>query len=197
MTPHRATLAAAPALVLALALSACGGQPTSGATPAPTVSTTAPPKASPTPGDGTFPTPENAETTDVDSVAETTAKIANSYDTTTDTTETAALLRAKPLMTTKYAETLAEPQRNGNQAEWLVPAEHDAYSSPSLQPAASDVTAHDYGPNRAARAYTVTWKWQGRDGEILDSNTRRNVVVYLEKHAGRWQVVGYTTEDLG
>lgn len=196
MTPHRATLTATSMLVLTLALTACGGQPTSGATPASTSAAPTTPSASPIPGEGTFPTPEDVDRTDVDSVAEVTAKIANSFDTTTDTTETAALLRAKPLMTTKYAETLAEPQRNGNQAEWLAPAEHDAYSSPSLQPAASDVTAHDYGPNRAARAYTVTWKWQGRDGEILDSDTRRNVVVYLEKHRGQWQVVGYTSEDL-
>lgn len=157
-------------------------------------STTAP--ADLTAGAGTFTTPEDADRTDVESTAEVAALVMHSWDTTTDTTQTAAAIRAIPLMSNEWATSQVEPERNGAQGEWLEPAEHQAYSAPSIVAAPGDVS-EDVAVDKAIRAYDVSWRWISRDGTELPNTGRQIVTIYLEQHDGQWDVVFHQFQDMG
>ena len=180
-----------------LPLTACGpetAQQASEQTTTPTTATASPTEL--TVGQGTFPDPDNVDRSDVEATAETAALIIHSWDTATDCTQTAAAIRAKPLMSEEWANNQIEPERNGNQAAWLTPAEHQAYSAPSLVPAVGDVS-RDVATDRAIRAYDLTWRWISRDGQEIEATGQRQVVIYLEKHNGQWDVVGHQSQDMG
>jgi hypothetical protein len=147
-------------------------------------------------GNGTFTTPADADRTDVESTAEVAALMLHSWDTTTDTTQTAAAIRAIPLMSNEWATNQVEPERNGAQGEWLKPAEHKAYSAPSIVPAPGDVS-EDVADDKAIRAYDVSWRWISRDGTELTATGRQIVTIYLEKHDNQWDVVGHQFQDMG
>lgn len=147
-------------------------------------------------GNGTFTTPEDADRTDVDSTAEVAALMLHSWDTTTDTTQTAAAIRAIPLMSNEWASNQVEPERNGAQGEWLKPSEHQAYSAPSIVPAPGDVS-EDVADDKAIRAYDVSWRWISRNGTDLTTTGRQIVTIYLEKHDNQWDVVGHQFQNMG
>ncbi|WP_258059094.1 hypothetical protein [Arthrobacter sp. B1805] len=119
----------------------------------------------------------------------------HSWDTTNDRTQTAAAVRAKPLMSEDWAAQQVEPERNAAQGSWLEPAQHQAYSSPSIVPAPGDVS-EDVTEDKAIRAYDVSWRWESRDGEKLTATGQRIVTIYLEKHDERWYVVGHQFQDM-
>ncbi|THE19507.1 hypothetical protein E1J17_00705 [Kocuria rosea] len=194
MTRHR--LITALTLCL-LPLTACGPegpQQTSEQTTAPATATASP--AELTAGDGTFPDPDTVKRSDVEATAETAALMLHSWDTATDRTQTAAAIRAKPLMSPEWADHQVEPERNGNQAAWLEPAEHQAYSAPSLVPAVGDVS-RDVADDKAIRSYDLTWRWISRDGHEIEATGQRQIVIYLEQHNDQWDVVGHQTHDVG
>ena len=194
MTRHRLITALT---LCILPLTACGpegAQQTSEQTTTPATATPSPTEH--TVGDGTFPDPDTVERSDVEATAETAALMLHSWDTATDRTQTAAAIRAKPLMSEDWAANQVEPERNGNQAAWLEPAEHQAYSAPSLVPAVGDVS-RDVAADKAIRAYDLTWRWISRDGHEIEATGQRQVVIYLEKHNGHWDVVGHQTHDMG
>ncbi len=193
MTRHR--LITALALCL-LPLTACGpegAQQTSEQTTVPATATPSPTEL--TPGEGTFPDPDTVERSDVEATAETAALMLHSWDTATDRTQTAAAIRTKPLMSEDWAAHQVEPERNGNQAAWLEPAEHQAYSAPSVIPAVGDVS-RDVADDKAIRAYDLTWRWISRDDHQIEATGQRQVVIYLEKLNGQWDVVGHQSHDL-
>jgi hypothetical protein len=146
-------------------------------------------------GANTFASPEDADRSDVDSTARVAALMLHSWDTTVDRTETAAAVRAIPLMSAEWAANQVEPERNASNGEWLEPAEHSAYSVPRAVPAIGD-TAQDVAPDKAIRVLDVTWRWVARDETPLTSGGHRQVTVYLEKTDGRWDVVGHQTRDM-
>lgn len=191
MTRSRFAVAVTSTALCAALITGCTGQQEQAA-PEPSASETTPQ----TPGDGNFASPEDADRSDVDSTAETAALMLHSWDTALDTTETAAAIRAKPLMSDEWAAAQVEPERNSSQGEWLEPGKVEAYSQPTLMEGAGDAAAHDYGPDRAERRYEVTWTWQGRDGSTIPSNATREVVIYLERHDGTWEVVGHHTSHV-
>ena len=200
---HRRTAAAlCLALPLALSVAACGtndGQAGSTSEPTPTTVyegsyTTA--AAEDMVGNGTFTQPEDADRIDVESTAEVAALMLHSWDTTTDKTQTAAAIRAIPLMSNEWATNQVEPERNGAQGEWLEPAERQAYSVPSIVPASGDVS-QDVADDKAIRAYDVSWRWISRAGTEITTTGRQIVTIYLEKHDGRWNVVGHQFQDMG
>ena len=179
-----------------LPLTACGPegpQQTSEQTTAPATATPSPTEL--TPGQGSFPDPTMVDRSDVEATAETAALMLHSWDTATDRTQTAAAIRTKPLMSEDWAANQVEPERNGNQAAWLEPAEHQAYSAPSLVPAVGDVS-RDVAKDKAIRAYDLTWRWISRDDHQIEATGQRQVVIYLEKHNGQWDVVGHQSHDL-
>lgn len=194
MRHHTRALAAALALS-AVSLSACSTTPApqtpAPSSPAPAPATTVSSAPSPeVPGNGTFPRIGDADRTDVDSTARTTAVLLHSWDTATDGTETAAAIRAKPLMSAEWASYQVEPQRNSAQGEWLVPAQHRAYSRAHAVPAVGDVST-DVAPDKAVRAYEVSWRWASRDGQPVTETGARQVTIYLQKRFGAWEVVGH------
>ncbi|MHA7284263.1 hypothetical protein [Arthrobacter sp. TMS2-4] len=146
-------------------------------------------------GGNTFTSPEDADRSDVDSTARVAALMLHSWDTTVDRTETAAAVRAKPLMSEEWAANQIEPERNASNGEWLEPAEHDAYSVPRAVPAIGDA-GQDVAPDKAIRVLNVTWRWVARDETPLQGTGHRQVTVYLEKTDGRWDVVGHQTRDM-
>ena len=185
----------------ALPLAACSTEPvqeTSAQSSAAAPTSWATPSSIPTPevpGDGTFPHVRDVDRTDVESTARAAAVLLHSWDTATDRTETAAAIRAKPLMSEEWAAHQIEPERNSSQGAWLDPAEHRAYSRAQAVPAIGDVT-RDVAEDKAIRAYKVTWRWASRDGEPADGTGTRHVTIYLEKHSGAWEVVGHQSHDL-
>ena len=188
------TLTAVGSLLLLLSVAGCGGDNIVGspAEPRPAMEITGAPASgvAVTVGEGSFPVPEDADRTDVESTAETAALMLHSWDTAIDRTQTAAAVRAKPLMSTGWAAHQVEPDRNGAQGAWLEPAQHQAYSAPSLIPAAGDVS-RDVAADKAIRAYDVSWRWINRDRTELPETDRQLVTVYLENHEGIWYVVGH------
>lgn len=172
-------------------------------TPAPVATSTATPSLVPTPavaGDGSFPQAADADRSNVDSVARVAAVMLHSWDTAVDRTETAAAVRTTPLMSDAWAANQVEPERNSAQGEWLEPAKHRAYSRAVAVPAVGD-TSRNIGKDKAVRSYKVTWRWASRDGVPATGTGSREVVVYLEKHYGAWEVVGHQflggTTDVG
>ncbi|GGG69248.1 hypothetical protein GCM10011374_37090 [Kocuria dechangensis] len=196
---HRPRLITALA-VCVLPLAACSWQAaqetsqSSSTAPAPEAS----PPSAPTPevpGDGTFPQVQDVDRTDVESTARTAAILLHSWDTAVDRTETAAAIRATPLMSEEWADAQVEPARNSSHGEWLGPAEHRAYSRAQAVPAIGDASA-DVGEDRAVRAYEVSWRWASRDGEPAPGTGSRQVTIYLEKHSGAWEVVGHQSQEM-
>ncbi|WP_299168947.1 hypothetical protein [uncultured Arthrobacter sp.] len=198
MRDPRAYLSAAGiCLTLPLTLTACGAsEDRAGAAPETSAPATSDPAAAhPTPVGGTFVEASDADRTDADSTAEIAALMLHSWDTTNDRTQTAAAVRAKPLMSEDWAAQQIEPERNAAQGAWLGPAQHQAYSSPSIVPALGDVS-EDIAEDKAIRAYDVRWQWESRDGEKLTATGQRIVTIYLEEHDGRWYVVGHQFQDM-
>ncbi|WP_019481165.1 hypothetical protein [Arthrobacter sp. TB 23] len=146
-------------------------------------------------GRNTFASPEDADRSDVDSTARVAALMLHSWDTTVDRTETAAAVRAIPLMSAEWAANQVEPERNASNGEWLEPAEYGAYSVPQAVPAIGDA-AQDVAPDKAIRVLDVTWRWVARDETPLTSGGPRQVTVYLEKTEDQWDVVGHQTRDM-
>ena len=174
-----------------LPLAACGSSSEAHQrTPEPAASPT-----TPQPGEGTFVSPEDADRTDVDSTAEVAALMLHFWDTTTDRTETAAAIRAKPLMSADWAANQVEPERNAAGSQWLAAAQHRAYSVPSIVPTPGDVS-QDVAEDKAIRAYDVQWTWTARDGATIPDSGRRQITLYLEKHDGQWDVVGHQSRDM-
>jgi hypothetical protein len=198
MIRHRVHLISALA-VCVLPLAACSSEPApetsapSGAAAPATAGTTPVPAV---PGDGTFQQVADVDRTDVEATARAAAILLHSWDTATDRTETAAAIRARPLFSQAWAEAQVEPARNSAQGHWLGPAEHRAYSRAQAVPSIGDVS-HEVGEGRVARAYTVSWRWASRDGQSVPGTGRRQVVLYLEQHAGAWEVVGHRFSDMG
>ena len=146
-------------------------------------------------GGDTFIWPEAADRSDVDSTARVAALMLHSWDTTVDRTETAAAVRATPLMSKAWAANQVEPERNASNGDWLEPAEHQAYSVPRAVPAIGDA-AQDVAPDKAIRVLDVTWRWVARDETPLKGTGHRQVTLYLEKTADRWDVVGHQSRDM-
>ncbi|GAB3249157.1 hypothetical protein GCM10027562_08020 [Arthrobacter pigmenti] len=179
-----------------LTLTACDGEPVDVAPAAAQPSATSSPSPAEnavTVGAGTFVTPADADRSEADSTAETIALMLHSWDTRLDRTQTSAAIRARPLMSDEWAATQVEPERNGNQGAWLKPSDHGAYSSPTIIPAATDVT-RNVSETKAVRVYEVTWEWVSRDGYDLSATGQSTVTIYLERHHGRWDVVGHHRE---
>ena len=165
----RRTLSLAAALALcALPLASCGSSTQAQQTSHEAISSPTTLKL----GEGTFVSLDDADRTDVDSTAEVAALMLHSWDTATDRTETAAAIRAKPLMSEAWAAHQVEPGRNAGGAPWLAAAQHQGYSLPSIIPAPGDLS-QDVAPGKVIRVYTVEWTWNTRDGATIHGTGRR------------------------
>ncbi|MCP3425820.1 hypothetical protein NBM05_07320 [Rothia sp. AR01] len=128
---------------------------------------------------------------DPDSVGYTAASVMHCWDSTMDATMTDAALRAAPLMSEEWAAQQTQPERNAIQGQFSAAAKHEAYSVPEVSRTGGDVDQNvDY--DKVARGFTIEWEWQGRDGETVPGGSAQ-IMVYMEMHSGKWEVVGHHT----
>lgn len=183
------------ALTALLALAGCA-QPTPAAEPVPSTSPATAPQ--PLPFDATVKQLLEVDRANPDKVAKAFATLVTSWDVSTDRTETAATMRAKPLMASELAGRTAEPERNGSQALWLELGPLKAISVPVIGPGVPlDGDERTDTEDIAYRNVTATWSWTDTTGKHLRNDDRkRNIFMILTRHNGAWSVYDYTTEDL-
>lgn len=133
-----------------------------------------------------------------DKVAVAFAELITRWDVANDKTETAAAVRAHPLMIPELAKRTVEPQRNTSQALWLELAPLGAFSEPSIRPGVPiDGEEGTDTEDVAYRNFTATWTWRDADGKHLKADKRkRNIFLVLTRSNGAWSVADYVTEDL-
>jgi hypothetical protein len=185
------------AVVLAVVLPLAGcGQGTTRKQPAPAPSVTATPK--PAPFEATVKHLLAVERANPDKVATAFATLITSWDVANDRTETAAAVRARPLMTPALAARTVEPQRNASQALWLELEPLVAFSAPLIGPGVPvDGDEGTDTEKTAYRNFTATWTWRDADGKHLKADQRkRNIFLVLTMANGEWSVADYVTEDL-
>jgi hypothetical protein len=141
-------------------------------------------------------TQQGADSADV--VAGKAAMALVSWDTATDKTETAAAVRAKPLMTAELAAKTVEPLRNSTQALWNQLAPLGARSEPKNEGTVVSEDSPEDTPTTVYRNYRMTWRWVKKDGSAVsvEDNRARNVYLSLVKVGDLWKVADYTTSDL-
>jgi hypothetical protein len=188
-------IVAAVVLAAVLPLTGCG-QGTIGGQPSPAPTVTAAPK--PVPFGATVRQLLEVDRANPDKVATAFATLITSWDVAKDRTETAAAVRAHPLMTPALAARTVEPQRNASQALWLELEPLGALSAPVIGPGVP--VDGDEGTDTETTAYrnfTATWTWRDADGKHLKADQRkRNIFLVLTKANGAWSVADYVTEDL-
>jgi len=183
-------------IVVAAALPLAGCAQASTDQPAPSPSSTATPK--PTPLSVTVQKLLEVDRAHPDKVAAAFADIITRWDVANDRTETAAAVRAKPLMIPDLAQRTVEPERNASQALWLELAPLGAFSEPTIGSGVPvDGEAGTDTEDVAYRHLTATWIWRDADGKHLKADQRkRNIFLVLTKSNGFWSVADYVTEDL-
>jgi hypothetical protein len=193
MRPTKITAAILLAAVVPLA--GCG-QGTTGEQTAPAPPVTVTPK--PAPFDATVKHLLEVERANPDKVATAFATLITSWDVANDRTETAAAVRARPLMTPALAARTVEPQRNASQALWLELAPLGAFSAPAIGPGVPvDGEEGTDTEDIAYRNFTATWTWRDADGKHLKADDRkRNIFLVLTRDKGVWSLADYVTEDL-
>jgi predicted small lipoprotein YifL len=182
-------------LATALPLAGCGqGGPGEQPSPAPSVTVT----PRPAPFGATVKQLLEADRAHPDKVATAFATLITSWDMTADRTETAAAVRARPLMTPKLAARTVEPQRNASQALWLELGPLGAFSAPTIGPGVPiDGDEGTDTEDTAYRNFTATWTWHDANGKHLKADERkRNIFLVLTRNKGTWSVADYVTEDL-
>lgn len=183
-------------IVLAVALPLAGCGQGSGQEPAPSPTATATPK--PAAMDVTVKQLLDVDRAHPDKVAAAFAELITRWDVAKDRTETAAAVRAHPLMIPDLAKRTVEPQRNASQALWLELAPLGAFSEPTIGPGVPvDAEEGTDTEDVAYRNFTATWTWRDADGKHLKTDERkRNIFLVLTRSNGAWSVADYVTEDL-
>lgn len=161
----RTTTAAALAVAVALAPTACGHPDPPAAAPAVPPPTAAPvphvapepPAPPPTPP----PDPNSVDRNSPDAVAAAVVALNYTIDTDTVNSWTTAARRAAPLLTPDYAGRLATAPSPAPDAQWSTWTAHHAYTTIQLQPAAEPHPPDT--PSTAARAVNLTTTPYGRD----------------------------------
>lgn len=175
--------------------------------PAPAVSTAAPSSASsssapvetatPSPSKtyelaaGSCPSASKADRTDASSTAYYYLYITHCWDSVLDTNKTDAVLRASDLMSKEWLDIQKDAAgvKNSSQNAFTQAKKIEAYSVPSVNRTVGDVD-QDVAADKAVRGFTTSWYWQARDAAAQQAGGKDQIIVYLEKRAGVWEVVG-------
>lgn len=164
----------------------------------PTATTTSSTSAPATTSEARDPTPSTTssggELEAADDVAEAFAAAAVTWDTTIDSTETSALIRAKKLVTPELAATFVEPVA-GSGAAFNEAAAKNATSEPTIMQTSTAYQPPDTETD-VYRAYTATWTWTGSDGTSWqDPRTRTMYLTVTKQPDGSWLVSTYDYQD--
>ncbi len=140
---------------------------------------------------GSCPSASKADRTDAASTAYYYLYITHCWDSVLDTNKTDAVLRASDLMSAEWLETQhdADGVKNSSQNAFTQAKKIEAYSVPSVNRTVGDVD-QDVAADKAVRGFTTSWYWQARDTAAQQAGGEDQIIVYLEKHGGVWEVVG-------
>lgn len=140
---------------------------------------------------GSCPSASKADRTDASSTAYYYLYITHCWDAVLDTNKTDAVLRASDLMSKEWLETQKDAAgvKNSSQNAFAQAKKIEAYSVPSVNRTVGDVD-QDVAADKAVRGFTTTWYWQARDAAAQQAGGKDQIIVYLEKRAGVWEVVG-------
>ena len=170
--------------VLAL-LAGCASEPASPpqATPA-SPSTPGMTRGSPAPGSEVSGPPDPAR----QQAALEALKAMTTWHTDSDTTQTAADLRARPYFTEELAATITAPERNGAAGEWFahprsvsVPHVIALEGTDSILP--------------GSLAYEVTWDWADATGHLTPGASVRLYNLAMTNTPAGWKISDYTYEE--
>lgn len=163
-------------------------------------STTASATPSATSNQSAAATSANAESdqAQIDRVAKDFAARSVTWNTATDQTETAAIMRAKELMTPAAAKTVIEPQRNSAQGVWVNLWQQGATSVPHNEGVVITQAPPPDTATTASRMYRMSWTWIDRTGKTMNvaDNRIQNVYMSLTKTGDQWLISAYQTEQL-
>lgn len=140
---------------------------------------------------GSCPSASKADRTDAVSTAYYYIYITHCWDSVLDTNKTDAVLRASDLMSKEWLaiQKDAAEVKNSSQNSFTQAQKIEAYSVPSVNRTVGDVD-QDVSADKAVRGFTTSWYWQARDAAAQQAGGKDQIIVYLEKHAGIWEVVG-------
>jgi len=171
----RRALLGTPALVL---LAGCASGPAS----SPQASTLDPVLGSPAPGSSG--PPDSAQ----EQVAIEALKVMTTWHTDSDTTQTAADLRARPYFTDELAGSITAPARNGASGEWF--AHPRSVSIPHvIALEATDSIAP------GTLAYEVTWDWTDEADHATPGASIRLYSLTMASTPAGWKISDYTYEE--
>ncbi|NKG21836.1 hypothetical protein [Paeniglutamicibacter terrestris] len=110
------------------------------------------------------------------------------WHTESDSTQTAADLRARIYFTQELATMITAPERNGASGEWFahphsvsVPQVIAVEETDSLQP--------------GLLAYEVTWEWMDTSGNTTPGTSVRLYTLAMTNTAEGWKISDYTYEE--
>ncbi|MGH1977245.1 hypothetical protein [Rothia sp. L_38] len=125
-------------------------------------------------------------------------EIAFCWDSTTDPNTTAAILRAQPLLTEEYYNSLDPNVRNAMSADFLAVSKSKAYTLPVVSFAPEETEEMPEG--FIAKDVIVEWTWLGRDGYEYKGGRSLATVAAVEEE-GQWAISGMqinsTTSETG
>jgi hypothetical protein len=114
--------------------------------------------------------------------------IMTTWHTASDTTQTAADLRARPYFTDELAATITAPERNGASGEWF--AHPHSVSIPNVI-AVEGTDSLQTG----LLAYEVTWEWEDAAGRSTPGASVRLYSLAMVNTPEGWKISDYTYEE--
>lgn len=137
---------------------------------------------------------KGVDRTDRDAVALAAARIMTTWNPKNDLTETAAAIRASPLLSQELAQNTVEPLRGSSNATWAEMAARNAVTDSIVEFPPDE--HEDERPNPDALTLHATWEWVGDNVRLAHPDTRIFFMQMKKNNAQQWEVAGYTYNDV-
>ncbi len=138
--------------------------------------------------EGSCTDPATVDRSDAEELIKGFTEIAFCWDSTTDPNTTAAILRAQPLLTEEYYNSLDPNVRNSMNADFMAVYKSKAYTLPKVSFAPEEVGQMPEGLD--AKDVIVEWTWLGRDGYEYKGGRALATVAAVEVEPGQWAISG-------
>lgn len=161
----------------------CATTPEQAPPPIPAPQTRTPPVVPETPESGQPPQLQLQQARAVEAL-----KIMTTWHTETDTTQTAADMRARSYFTQELAATIVAPERNGASGEFF--AHPNSVSIPTIIPVEG---TDSLSPGSVA--YEVSWEWSDTAGKTTPGASVRLYDLAMTNTPEGWKISDYTYEE--
>ncbi|MGV3016903.1 hypothetical protein [Rothia sp. 88186D007BW] len=138
--------------------------------------------------EGSCTDPATVDRSDSEALIKGFTEIAFCWDSTADPNTTAAILRAKPLLTEEYYNSLDPNVRNSMNADFMAVYKSKAYTLPRFSFAPEEADQMPEGLD--AKDVIVEWTWLGRDGYEYKGGRALATVTAVEEEPGQWAING-------